>query len=499
MEFKRYLVKSKKALIFLPPISMSPPNELTICHVKRLQDDYKIYTLGLGRKVVRTQFNLTGSILMHLYTLARQRQFNKIISCQESLILSGKNKKFINQSNINRKTFNEGVMSSLASKHRISSLEELTPYWQNQYHKLINDSQLIFESTVDFLKTYEINLVGAFNGRFFDSSAFIKAAKFCKVDYFVYDVNKSKSQYYFLNVSLHDIKANQEKAKRFFEPQNMLHLKTAEKYFHNRRFGKRTYEKSYTSGQKIGLIPNWINTSKKLIAIYPSSDDEYRFLSDSFKMKCLDQVNEIRQIGNNLKGCSNEFEILVRMHPNMINMPKKTLEKYYDLEKENEVINVLRPLDPYDTYALLDAAYAVIGFCSSIIFESAYYQKNTILIGPSPYLGLNLGNEFLSGEEAANHIFSKKDFYKPNKQNAIMWAVYINLHNDELKGFTLNDKIPMVNGKQIPPLTFWRLLASISKLKNEIMFDNNSSLKFNQKLRFLLKRFSFILKSKWYV
>ncbi len=492
-------MQSKKALIFLPPISMSPTNELTICHVKRLHNDYKIYSLGLGREIVRTQFNLTGSRLMHFYTLAKQRQFNRIIPYQEMLILNRNNKKSRNYLDINIKNFNDGVMSSLASKHRITSLEELTPYWQKQYHKLINDSRLIFESTVDFLKQYEINLVGAFNGRFFDSSAFIKAAKFCNVDYFVYDVNKSKSQYYFFNVSLHDIKANQEKAKRFFEPQNIFHLKTAEEYFHKRRYGKRTYEKSYTSGQEIGLIPNSIDKSKKIIAIYPSSDDEYRFLSDSFKMKCLDQVNEIRGIAENLRYSSDRFQILVRMHPNMINMPIKTLKNYYDLEKENEIINVLKPLDPYDTYAILDVAYAVIGFCSSIIFESAYYQKNTILIGPSPYLGLNLGNQFLSGKEAADHLSSKKDFCKPNKQNAIMWAVYINLHNDELKGFSLDNSIPKVYGKQISPLTFWRLLASISKLKNEIIFDNYSSLNFIQKFRFFLKRFSFILKSKWYV
>ena len=79
-----------------------------------------------------------------------------------------------------------------------------------------------------------------------------------------------------------------------------------------------------------------------------------------------------------------------------------------------------------------------------------------------------------------------------------MWAVYINLHNDELKGFSLEDSVPKVYGKEISPLTFWRLLASLSKLKNEILYDNYSSLNFYQKLRFILKRFSFILKSKWH-
>ena len=113
----------------------------------------------------------------------------------------------------------------------------------------------------------------------------------------------------------------------------------------------------------------------------------------------------------------------------------------------------------------MDAAYAVFGFCSSILIESAYYKKNTGLIGPSPYLGLGLGDEFISGDEAGKFLVENNLFTIPDKQNALMWAAYINLHNDYLDGFSLENSVPKVFGKIIPPLTFWRFLASISKLK----------------------------------
>ena len=338
-------MKSKKALIFLPPISMTPTIELTMCHLYRLRKDYDVYTLGFGRKILRSQFNLTGSKLLHFYTLARQNQFNNLVQNRKMLILD----KFLNKSSlipINKsEMFNDGVMSSLASKHRISDYSELTDYWKLQYHKLLDDSQIIYDSSINIIKRFQIDLVGAFNGRFFDSSAFIKSAKTCNIDYFVYDVNRSKSQYYFYNVSLHDIKANQEKAKNFFQPKNKYHLKIANDYFFKRRYGKRTYEKSYTSGQKIGLVPDCLKDGKKVIAIYPSSDDEYRFLSDSFKMKCLDQIEEIKKIAKILLKFSSEFQIIVRMHPNMATMPSSTLRKYYFLSKEYPIINVVKPLN----------------------------------------------------------------------------------------------------------------------------------------------------------
>ena len=260
-------MKSKKALIFLPPVSMTPTIELTICHLHRLKEEYEIYTLGFGRKVIRSQFNLTASKLLHFYTLARQRQFNKLVGHGKMLIIN----QFLNNSYSipiqKSQNFHDGVMSSLASKHRITDYSELTDYWKGQYHKLVDDSQIIYDSTINIIKRHKIDLVGAFNGRFFDASAFLKSAKTCNIDYFVYDVNRSKSQYYFYNVSLHDIKANQAKARKFFDPENTYHIKIANDYFYKRRYGKRTYEKSYTSGQNIGLIPDFLDKEKKILKV----------------------------------------------------------------------------------------------------------------------------------------------------------------------------------------------------------------------------------------
>ena len=490
-------MSKKKSAIFLPYTSMSPPMELTICHARRLKKEYKLFSIEYGNYLISSQFNITKSIFCHLYTLARQNSFHSYVDVDKKLYL---NKKLISQTknyeNIDKLKFHNGVMSSLASRFRITNEKDLSKFWLRKKRSLLLDSELIYKALRILINQNEIDLLCTFNGRFFDSSSVVLAAKDSGIDYLVYDVNRSRSQYYFYNCSLHDIKANQKKAISFFDVNNKVHLKIGNEYFEKRRFGKRTYEKSYTKGQEINYLPEKIK-KKKVIAFYPSSDDEYRFLGESFGMKCLDQSEEIRIFSEYLLDNKDKREIVIRMHPNMATMPSSELEKYLSLSRYQN-ITVLEPLEKTDTYALLDHAEIVIGFCSSIIIESAFYKRNTFLIGPSPYLGLNLGNEFKTGKEAANFLIKKQSFLKPDKKNALMWAVYINLYNDKLDDFSLVNTYPLVCGEKVPTLIFWRLIAGLEKFYYEIFKSNSTDIKLIYKLRFVFKRFKALIKNKWY-
>tara|TARA_B100000989_G_scaffold297111_1_gene281966 strand:- start:19429 stop:20901 length:1473 start_codon:yes stop_codon:yes gene_type:complete len=490
-------MNKKKAAIFLPYTSMSPPMELTICHARRLKNEYELFSIEYGNYLISSQFNLTRSIFCHFYTLARQNFFHSYVDVDKKLYL---NKNLIsltkNYENIEQSKFQNGTMSSLASRFRITNEKDLSKYWLRKKRSLLLDSRSIYKAIRILINQNEIDLLCTFNGRFFDSSSVVHAAKDSGIDYLVYDVNRSRSQYYFYNCSLHDIKANQKKAFSFFDSDNKTQLKIGNEYFQKRRFGKRTYEKSYTKGQEINYLPEKIN-KQKVIAFYPSSDDEYRFLGESFGMKCLNQSEEIRIFSECILDSKDKREIVIRMHPNMATMPSSELEKYLSLSRYPN-ITVLEPLEKTDTYALLDHAEVVIGFCSSIIIESAYYKKNTFLIGPSPYLGLNLGNEFKTCKAAANFLIKKKSFIKPDKNNALMWAVYINLYNDKLDDFSLVNTYPLVRGERVPTLVFWRLLAGLEKLYYELFKSNNTDIKLIYKLRFVFKRFNAVLKNKWY-
>ncbi len=480
----------KKAAIFLPYTTYTPSCELTIAHAQRLQATHRVITLEYGILPIRSHFNMSGNLVIHTYTLAKQIQFHKYIkNCIKAKFNRDNTIKESYCKNIEEARdsyFYNGVMSSLASNHRVSSDDELNPFWRKQLIELINSSIFLYEETINHIKKKEINIIGTFNGRFFDSYAIIKAAKDSNIDYFVYDMNRSQSQYYFINCSLHDIKANQKKALNFYQKNFQQHINSAKNYYSKRRNGKRTYEKSYTSGQLKNSMPKNL-LDEKVIAIYPSSDDEYRFLGEEFNMKCLDQVKEIKDLAIYLLNNNSQYKLAVRMHPNMSTMSIKSINKYLELESLRNVV-LLKPLDKTDTYALLDHSEIIIGFCSSIISEAAYYGKQTILLGPSPYIGLKMGNEFLSGLEAARFIIHQKEFIIPSKNNSMAWAVYINLYNDYLPNFSIINQEAFYKNRKIPTLVFWRLIAAIPKIYIEFKYSNSTYITAKQRIKFLLSR-----------
>ena len=484
--------------IFLPSVSMSPPMELTLAHVDRiLSSESNIIFLEYGREIAFSQYNLHGNLLLHLYTLERQRQFKEFFQKYSEYFFSKKKKSegVLYQVPVDPELRYTAIMSSLASKFRVTSEDQLPVAWRRRIPALEQAFDFIFYNVITAIQKHNIDCIGVFNGRFFDSAAVVHACKQSNIEYFVYDVNRSASQYYFYNDSLHSIRANQDKALSFFDPANKNHIDVAKDYYHKRRYGKRTYEKSYTSGQKAGLLPNEL-INKSTVVVYPSSDDEYRFLVDNSQYECVDQVSEITYFVEILLKKCPELKICIRMHPNMAEMHPNIIKSYASLATYPNVF-LCEPLDDFDTYALMDHASIVVGFCSSIIAEAAYAKKNLCLIGPSVYKGLGLGNEFRSGSDAANFLVEKNPFISPNVNMALMWAAYVNLYGDYLPSFSIVKSIPRYRNKLIAPLTFWRILAALAKAYYEMTDSTSSTIPFRLRLKNLMRRLNNVLTGTW--
>ena len=489
--------KENFAAIFLPASTSSPPLELSICHARLILNKHHLISLQYRSKKFSSQANLIGSYTGFLYHLQRQKLFHSYVpGCIPVCPYDSESPDYAEIYNIPISVLNSihnGVMSSLASRLRITSFADIPRgFWTRHYYVLLREAIHIFLGTVSSIRKYNISILYSFNGRFFDSCAAVNAAKYCNIDFCVFDVNRSCSQYYFFNTSLHDIQANQNKAITHFSNISAQQLAQAHQYFTNRRNGKRTYEKSYTAGQTKSLLPD-IPNGVTIISIFPSSDDEIRFLGESFNMQCVDQVTEISKLSDKLR--DKPYILIVRMHPNMATMPQSVLQRYSELSALDNII-LVKPLDSVDTYALLDVANIVVGFCSSIIIESAYSGRPTALIGPSPYLGLNMGNEFISGAQLGDFILQNMSFLRPDKSSSLMWASYIMSYNDYLPGFSIVNGVSYVDNKLVPSLRFYRLLASISKLLHEVVYDT-STLPLRLRAVSYFKRFKSLLRDRW--
>jgi len=335
------------------------------------------------------------------------------------------NEAYIDNVAINR--IENAVMSSIASITRVSDRNDLNHTWTKVYFNLLRSSKNIY----NFFKqefVSDLDILYMFNGRFAWDGAARSAAIISAKNFFVYDLKKTTSYYEFLNVSLHSIEENHNRALLFYAKNPKKAREVAIEFIDSKIKGIPTYERSYTELQQKNKISVDLNSTKKVIAIFPSSDDEYRFLSGEWGAEVVEsQVKEIWDLVSNLDG--SQFQIVVRMHPNMKGLAKNIVGAYKRIANVFQGVFVLSPEDPTSTYTLIERSSIVICFCSTVATEANYMRKKVINIGGSPYCKLPIAHYVRSGKEAAETINSSCLNLKP-RRSSIIWFYYLWLYFD---------------------------------------------------------------------
>jgi len=320
------------------------------------------------------------------------------------------------------------VMSSIASLTRISGREALQKPWTNVYANLLDSSKSIYSF---FYKEFqdELDELMMFNGRFCWDAAARYAAGSAKKSFIVYDFKKTNSYYEFKNISLHSIAENHRRALNFYLESPSGARKTAEEFIESKILGIPTYEKSYTELQQKNKISITLEPGKKLISIFPSSDDEYKYIGQEWGAGVVEsQPEEIRNFISNVD--NKEFQIIIRMHPNMRGLSQSVLSSYDLLGRTFNNVHVLMPEDVTSTYTLIDKSKYVICFCSTVATEANYKGKKVICIGGTPFMKLRVANFVSSGSEAARLVTDKKVRNKV-KRASIIWFYYLWKYNDK--------------------------------------------------------------------
>lgn len=319
------------------------------------------------------------------------------------------------------------TMSTLASILRVSDRTELDKTWTQVYFNLLASSKEIFGF---FEREFagDLNTLYMFNGRFAWDGAARAAAMLSGRNYFVYDFKKTTSYYEFNNVSLHSTKENHKRALSFYLAQPTKAREVAKEFIESKIAGIPTYEKSYTELQQKNCLTIDLRPSIRVISIFPSSDDEYRFLGGEWGAPIIEsQILEIWDLAARID--NTKFQIVVRMHPNMKGLSRKIIQSYQHVGKVFNNVFVLLPEDTTSTYTLIEKSYVVVCFCSTVATEANYMRKFVVNIGGAPYYKLSVSNYVDSGSKAADLINSKKLKLKPQRAS-IIWFYYLWRYSD---------------------------------------------------------------------
>ena len=363
----------------------------------------------------------------------------------------------------------DGVMSSIASHLRVTDESQLNVRWQSIRKKLTKNSLQIHKF---FLKELKNNYtdVAYFNGRFCEDVAFKTAAQRLNLNYKVYDFKKAGSYYEFNNSALHNVFENCDRAKKYYLRDRKRAYAVAEEFVSKKLIGATTYEKSYTSQQKYGIIGTLIDQNKVNISVFPSSDDEYRYLAGDWGVPIIkDQVGEIKNLAENL---GSEYNIIVRMHPNMIDMARELYGRYIDLRTLSN-IHVIDAASSASTYELMSKTEFVVSFCSTMGVEATFAKKKSISIGGSPYHALPITEKAYSGTECAE-LIKKKEIKIKSKLSAIIWMNYLWKYSQE-NPYIRETRIEENNQRgneflfELPDTHLYRLLTIFDRTEMQII------------------------------
>jgi len=390
-----------------------------------------------------------------------------------------------------------GVMSSIASMVKAQNKEQLTEKWKEVYNIMFDDSKKLFNYFVKEIINNNYEYIFFFNGRFADVKPALEAALYTKINYGVYEVKKSLHELVCINELIHSIEANTRRAFKAYLDDPIKARIEAKKFFIKKENNENTGDPVYTKDQQKGLLPEAIiDTDKKIVAIYPTTDDEYKFIGkewDGFVPE--DQVEEIEKLARSLD--KDRYILVVKMHPNQVHTAENILDRYLSLEQKYSHIIVEPPHSKKDTYALMHKADYIINFASTIGVEACYARKVVIQIGDTTFSRMRVAYIVKNGYEAADLI--KKENLKPKPiRGAIIWGNYLANYNDGLKAFKkVTNGVYTVNGKKIPDSRLLRILQLSAKFEIE---RNKPGFKFD--VSFLLKALHIlknIIKNKWEV
>lgn len=381
---------------------------------KLVNDGHEVYILFCGKSLDMCFTNMSGDKKNCTFCTANYLFYDRLnisskirmISLKdfmtEEITLNSRKNKFLynNINEIKRIKYKDVSIGLACLSSYVSYTRNLYPLIDGSFiayfDNLLRNSALqcdLISSVIDKLNP---DHVYGYNGRFLDSRPAWEIAKNRKIPFSLLEAQYTFSycnKIVFNNDTPHSIQSlNENFIQELWNNTNSdfnQKRDLAVEFFERRKNALPAGDKVYTINQKIGLIPeNW-DRSKKNIVIYTSSEDEFVAIGEEFEKYSIfpSQLTGIEEI---VKHFINDdgTRFYLRIHPNLADVRFSYHRKLYELSKYRN-LTIIEPKSEVSSYSLIDNADTVIVFGSTIGIEAAYWGKPVILLGGAVYYFLD--------------------------------------------------------------------------------------------------------------
>ncbi|HEY8095338.1 MAG TPA: hypothetical protein VIE65_04490 [Methylobacter sp.] len=282
-----------------------------------------------------------------------------------------------------KKAISDGAASTIKTFYRVESgaMQDKSGLCQYLFSAMARNfevySEYIYICISNFLLVRDVIRLEFFNGRIVPTRALMVAAVQQSIDFTVIEVS-GYGQPIFLsrNHEVHDLGYLKRRLRNYLDGGD-FDVVLGGKFFYNRRNGAATDTRSFLQWQKSGCC-NYPK-DREIIAIFLSSPDEFDVMGDQWftlgSKEPAEFIIELRKL------LSENYRIVVRMHPNQDGDRTGKTRLIIDRLGNIGQINLIRPRDPQSTYELIDNSRYILTFGSTVGLEATYWGKVSMLAG----------------------------------------------------------------------------------------------------------------------
>jgi hypothetical protein len=397
---KKQIEMDKRKLVF-SSFNFAPPFLGPVLHVLQtlIDQGHRPYFVTCLKSFPACGFNLNGLAYMCDICEHRWQKNQRLIEGEFDTLrleemVTGEDwrvaKEFMDGvTSITREVYFEGfdagesVLSSYISKTRDRDGEFAD---DKVLRSLLLNTIVVYQAVKRYLAAGHIDEIFIFNGRWDYYRAVLRAAAASGIPCEVFENFRTGGfMEFYGNDFPHIIRNKQRKYDQWWDDTSVplaTKKQVAADYFGRKRKGANVFGRVYTADQKRDELPGGLDPSRKLIVLFNSSDDEFAAVAgDEYKNPFYkDQLEGILHVVSVVAAIP-DLKLVIRMHPGLKGLSFGYLKPIYDLPAKYPNIIVLNPESTVDSYALIDAAWKVVVFGSSIGVEANYWRKPVVLLG----------------------------------------------------------------------------------------------------------------------
>jgi capsule polysaccharide export protein KpsC/LpsZ len=162
------------------------------------------------------------------------------------------------------------------------------------------------------------------------------------------------------------------------------------------------------------------------VVIFNSSSDEIASIPELKEYNFFGEQNDAIKKLLKLLYTSNEFEVVLRIHPNLGSVKYKYHLELYNLKNEFKELIIFEASHSINSYELVCYSDLVITFGSTIGVEATYLNKPVINLGAASYFEIDVTYNPRTMEELEKLIQNSRKLLPKPLENAFKYGYYKN-------------------------------------------------------------------------